>query len=69
MAARSDTNPIVDPIGPTEVGIILKCRYHKARDLMMTGKLGPLHKEGREMTVSATAVIEFDKARRTKHAS
>lgn len=66
---RSDSNPIVDPIGVMEVAKILQCRYQKARDLMLSGKLGQSHYEGRTLTVSGTTVIEFDKARRLKHVS
>jgi hypothetical protein len=62
----TNLNPIVDPIGPMEVARLLGCRYQKARDLMLSGKLGPTHYEDRKLTCSATAVIEFDRKRHLK---
>lgn len=65
-SSRTSSNPIEDPIGPMEVARILGCRYQKARDLMLSGKLGPSHYEDRKLTVSGKVVIEFQLQRQQR---
>jgi hypothetical protein len=56
-----------DRLRVMEVARLLKCRYQKARDLMLTGKLGdPEHDTDGKMTVAKEKVLEFDRARRAR---
>lgn len=54
------TKPQSDRLTVTDVAIRLKKRYHKARDLMLSGKLGKVEYNGRTMTVPLAGVIRYE---------
>lgn len=47
----------------TQVAIMLKTRYHKARDLMLQGAFGEVEQKGRHLTVTRSAVESYIKKR------
>ena len=47
----------------TQVALRLRKRYHKARDLMLTGKLGKPEYQGRTLTVPESGVRAYEQVR------
>ena len=57
------TTPAVEApseyVGVMEVAQILKKRYHVARDLMLTGKIGESRYENRKLVVTRKALTAY----------
>ena len=53
------TTPGLKRLTPIQVAAELGIRYLKARDLMTTGKLGPVVFEGLKMTVPLAGVLRY----------
>lgn len=64
---KSPAPPVIaetpdDDLTVTQVAALLRRRYHKARDLMLLGKLGETQYAGHTLTVKRSAVTAFQKA-------
>lgn len=65
MPRKKVTHP--DRCNITDVAIRLKLRYHKARDLVLSGKLGePVPDERDRLTVLTADVVAYALARQAK---
>lgn len=51
----------------TQVAMKLKVRYHRARDLMLSGQLGETKHDGRHLCITEAGLQQYlDKRRTTK---
>lgn len=50
----------------TQAAARLKLRYHKARDLVLQGRLGAIQYDGAKMLVAAEAVEAYDRQRQAR---
>lgn len=51
-----------DVLSPIMVAMRFKCRYQRARDLMLAGRLGEPVYVGRTLTVTLAAVEKFERS-------
>jgi hypothetical protein len=62
MANASSSSNHKDRLGVTAVAVRLRKRYHKARDLMLTGQLGEAaYDEKRRLTVPVAGVAAYER--------
>lgn len=54
------------PLSVMQVAHRLRRRYQKARDLMLSGQLGPSTYDGHRLTVSASGVAAYEARLRAK---